>query len=146
MTGFLTWTLGSSFLNASGVAFHSIFGSSRPPPTFVFVRSAGARPVSAAVSDAITDMSVLLISVEPFGEWAECERREVGQADQDQDHGDEHADEERLSRIQCADAGGHPALSSQRPGQAEREDLWREPAEQHHDAADGVVPDGVRGQ
>ena len=33
MTGFLIWTRGSSFLNASGVDFHSIFGSSRPPPT-----------------------------------------------------------------------------------------------------------------
>ena len=33
MTGFLIWTRGSSFLNASGVDFHEIFGSSSPPPT-----------------------------------------------------------------------------------------------------------------
>ena len=33
MTGFLIWTRGSSFLNASGVDFHKILGSSSPPPT-----------------------------------------------------------------------------------------------------------------
>jgi hypothetical protein len=33
MTGFLIWTRGSSFLNASGSDFHKIFGSSSPPPT-----------------------------------------------------------------------------------------------------------------
>ena len=33
MTGLCSWTRGSSFLNASGSDFHSIFGSSRPPPT-----------------------------------------------------------------------------------------------------------------
>ncbi len=33
MTGFLIWTRGSSFLNASGVAFQSVLASSVPPPT-----------------------------------------------------------------------------------------------------------------
>ena len=33
MTGFLSWTRGSSFFNASGRERQIIFGSSRPPPT-----------------------------------------------------------------------------------------------------------------
>ena len=33
MTGFLIWTRGSSFLNASGSDVHSMCGSSSPPPT-----------------------------------------------------------------------------------------------------------------
>ena len=46
MTGFLSWTRGSSFLNASGSECQSILGSSRPPPTrrsAPAVLAAGAR-------------------------------------------------------------------------------------------------------
>ena len=51
-----------------------------------------------------------------------------------------------LLGVQRARARRHRLLSGQRSGQAEGEDLRREPAEQHHDAADRVVPGGVGGQ
>src|SRR3984885_2914894 len=93
MTGFLIWTRGSSFLNASGRDFQSIFGSSRPPP----IRAVSARgddppepPATACVSCCRT-----VISVQSFCEGAQRQRGEVGQADEDEDHADEHADEQR---------------------------------------------------
>src|ERR1700734_2383737 len=135
MTGFFSWTRGSSFLNASGVDLSSIFGSSRPPPTrrgsVACLEEAGAGVPGVSV---VTD-----ISVKSFCEDSQRERREVGQADEDEDHADEHAHEQRRSRIQRPGAGRCRTLSSQRPGQAEGEDLRREPAEQHRDAAGDLV-------
>src|ERR1700689_1150056 len=135
MTGFLSWTRGSSFLNASGVDRHSIFGSSRPPPTrrgsVACLEEAGAGVPGVSV---VTD-----ISVKSFCEDSQRERREVGQADEDEDHADEHADEQRRSRIQRSGARRCRRLSGQRPGQAEGEDLRCEPAEQHRDAAGDLV-------
>src|SRR6185437_12061639 len=49
------------------------------------------------------------ISVQSFCEWAKGQRGEVGQADKDQDHADEHADEQRFARVQGSDAGRDPA-------------------------------------
>src|SRR6204780_2514171 len=142
MTGFLTWTRGSSFLNASGVDRHSIFGSSRPPPTLrgsvACLEGAGAGTPGVSV---VTD-----ISVKSFCERAQRERGEVGQADEDEDHADEHGDEQRRSRIERPGTGRHRRLSGQRPGQAQGEDLRREPAEQHRDAAGDLVEGGSRAQ
>src|SRR6202167_2168915 len=142
MTGFLTCTRGSSFLNASGVDLHSILGSSRPPPTrrgsVACLGEAGAGVPGVSV---VTD-----ISVESFCEDAQRKRGEVGQADEDEDHADEHADEQRLSRVQRPGAGRHGRLSGQRPGQAQGEDLRREPAEQHRDATGDLVERGPGAQ
>src|SRR5580698_3886748 len=115
MTGFLSWTRGSSFLNASGVDFHSIFGSSRPPPTL-----RGSVACRGEAGAGVPGVSVVTdISVKSFCEDAQRERGEVGQADEDEDDADEHADEQRRSRIQRSGAGRCRCLSSQRPGQAE---------------------------
>src|SRR5580692_11123205 len=188
MTGFLIWTRGSSFLNASGVDLHSIFGSSRPPPTRRGSVAACGRAAGAGVPglSVVTDISALLLehsdhsdpdvvlavagapaarrgrretsaapcslagtewrSMEAFCEHSQRERGEVGQADQDEDHADEHADEQRRSRIQRPGAGRCRCLSGQRPGQAQGEDLRREPAEQHRDAAGDLVEGGRRAQ
>ena len=54
MTGFLIWTRGSSFLNASGSDFQSILGSSRPPPTRRF--GAAARRAGVPPSDGAGDL------------------------------------------------------------------------------------------
>src|SRR5579862_2273098 len=106
MTGFLIWTRGSSFLNASGVDFHSIFGSSRPPP---ILRGSAAWPAAGAGASGVS--VVTDISVESFCERPERERGEVSQADEDEDHADEHPDEQRRSRIERAGAGRHRCLS-----------------------------------
>src|SRR5258708_23493366 len=127
MTGFLTWTRGSSFLNASGSDFQSIFGSSSPPPIRFVWAAALLRAVPGTSGVVVTAMSV-----QSFCERAQRESGEVGQTDEKEADADEHAHEQRLGRLQRAGAGRHGLLSGQGPGQAEREDLGREPAEQHH--------------
>src|ERR1019366_10731816 len=107
MTGFLIWTRGSSFLSASGVDLQIIFGSSRPPPTRCGSAPACLEPAGAGPEGVV----VTAMSVQSFCERAQRERGEVGQADEDQDHADEHADEQRCSRIQRAGARGHRVLS-----------------------------------
>src|SRR5689334_3587718 len=143
MTGFLTWTRGSSFLNASGSDFHSCFGSSSPPP----IRCGWPSPCLKPAGAGAPELSVVTaISVQSFCERAQRERGEVGQADEDEDHADEHADEQRRSRIERARGLRYRGLPGQRPGQRQGEDLRREPAEQHHDAAGYLVPSGRRAQ
>src|SRR5690349_19904137 len=137
MTGFLIWTRGSSFLNAPGSEFQRILGSSRPPPTL-----RGSATAALGASPPVCGVVVTAMSVQSFCEWAWRERGEVGQADQDVDHADDHADEERRSGGQGAGAGGYGTLPGQRAGQAEREDLGCEPADQHHDPAERLVPGG----
>src|ERR1022692_2310859 len=122
MTGFLSWTRGSSFLNASGSDRQSILGSSSPPPIRLRWTAALLRAVSRTPGVVVTD-----ISVQSFCERAERERGEVGQADQDEDDSHEHPHEERLVRLERAGAGRHGLLSGQRPGQAAGEDLGGEP-------------------
>src|SRR6266481_4556326 len=109
MTGLRSWTRGSSFLNASGSDFHSICGSSSPPPTRRWRAPADldARAPEAS-GDVVTDMSV-----QSFCERAQREGGEVGQADEDEDDADEHADEQRLVRLHGAGAGRHGLLSGQ---------------------------------
>ena len=67
MTGFLIWTRGSSFLNASGVDFQRIFGSSRPPPTrrgsLAACGRAGGRGVPGL--SVVTDISAVLLRTLP---------------------------------------------------------------------------------
>src|SRR5215472_11451235 len=142
MTGFLSWTLGSSFLKASGSDFQSILGSSSPPP----IRWSEGVPDCFLPPMTGPCVVVTAISVQSFCKRPERERGEVGKADEHEDDADEHPDEQRFVRFHRADAGRHRLLSGQRPGQAEREDLGPEPADQHHDAADGVVPVGVGSQ
>src|SRR5216683_4424871 len=115
MTGFLTWTRGSSFLNASGSDFQSIFGSSSPPPIRLCWTAARLRAVPGTSGVVVTDMSV-----QSFCERAQRERGEVGQADQDEDDSHEHPHEERLVRLERAGAGRHVLLPGQGPGKAER--------------------------
>ena len=66
MTGFLIWTRGSSFLNASGVDFQIIFGSSRPPPTrcgsVACLEEARAGVPGLSV---VTDISAVLLRTGP---------------------------------------------------------------------------------
>src|SRR5215475_9806356 len=134
MTGFLSWTRGSSFRSASGSDCQSIFGSSRPPPT---------RPCAAPAFPARRAWSGLVasvISVQSFCERAQGEGGEIGQADEHEDDADEHADEQRLVGLQCAGAGRHRLLPGERPAEAECEDHRREPGHQHDDPADRVVP------
>src|SRR5690349_9460119 len=111
MTGFLTWTRGSSFLNASGSDFQSILGSSSPPPIRFVWAAALLRAVPGTWGEVVTAMSV-----QSFCERAQRERGEVGQADEDEDDADEHAHELRLVRLQRAGAGRHRLLPSQGPG------------------------------
>src|SRR5215472_16987117 len=100
MTGFLSWTLGSSFLKASGSDFQSILGSSSPPP----IRWSGDL-LGCFLPPVTGPCVVTAISVQSFCERPERERGEVGKADEHEDHADEHADEQRLVRFHRADAG-----------------------------------------
>src|SRR6516164_7093826 len=141
MTGLRSWTRGSSFLNASGSDFHRILGSSSPPPIL--------RPWASAElleSPPVCGVVVTAISVQSFCERAQGERGEVGQADEDQHHADDHPYEQWRSGVERAGARGHRLLSGQRASQAEREDLRHEPAEQHHEAAHDLVPGSGRAQ
>src|SRR5690242_7212114 len=60
MTGFLIWTRGSSFLNASGVDFHKILGSSSPPPTRC---GSAARPEAGAGTSGLLVVTVMVNAV-----------------------------------------------------------------------------------
>src|SRR6478672_8923483 len=108
MTGFLICTRGSSFLNASGVDFHRIFGSSSPPPTRCGSTVRPGAGAGASGLSVVTD-----ISVQSFCERAQRERREVGQADEDEDDADEHADEQRRPGVERSGALRHRRLSGQ---------------------------------
>src|SRR5262249_26473832 len=99
MTGFLIWTLGSSFSTASGSDFQIILGSRRPPPIRLSLLAGGFWPPATEPCVVITDMSGLLISVEAFRERPERQRGEVGQANEDEDDADEHADEQGPVRL-----------------------------------------------
>src|ERR1700722_6226114 len=106
MTGFLSWTRGASFLKASGVDFHSILGSSSPPPirrSWLAARLVASPPACGVV--------VTAISVQSFGERAQRKRGEVGQADQYQDHADDHPDEQRRPGVEGPSAGMHGSLA-----------------------------------
>src|SRR4029077_11047155 len=131
MTGFLTWTRGSSFLNASGRDFQTLFGARSTPPIRLGAASADS-PLRAGASRRV----VIAISVQSFGERAQRERGEIGEANKDEDHADDHADEQRRPGVERARADRHRLLSGQRSGQAEHEDLRCEPAEQHHHTAE----------
>src|ERR1035438_1073655 len=62
MTGFLTWTRGSSFLNASGVDLQSILGSRKPPPIRRCSGPACLGPAGAAPGVVVvTDISAVLL-------------------------------------------------------------------------------------
>src|ERR1700689_2311532 len=88
MTGFLIWTRGSSFLNASGSDRQIILGSSRPPPMRPLPAPAVLGPPAGA-----SGWVVIAMSVQSFCDRAQSERREVSQAHEYEDHGDHHADE-----------------------------------------------------
>src|SRR5260221_12152888 len=106
MTGFLTWTRGSSFLNASGSDFQSIFGSSSPPPIRFVWAAALLRAVPRTSRVVVTAMSV-----QSFCERAQRESGEVGQADENEDDADQHAHEQQRVRLPRAGAGRHRVLS-----------------------------------
>src|SRR5690348_2777860 len=101
MTGLRIWTRGSSFFSASGTDFHSIFGSSSPPP----IRCCSL-PAALWMSPPDCGVVVTAMSVQSFCERAQRERGEVGEADQDEDHADDHADEQRRPGIEGARARG----------------------------------------
>ena len=66
MTGFLSCTRGSSFLNASGVDFQSILGSSSPPPILRGSVPAALWPALGGVSGVVvTDISAVLLRMGP---------------------------------------------------------------------------------
>src|SRR5215471_13998072 len=107
MTGFLIWTRGSSFLNASGDDFTSILGSSNPPPILPRAGTADGRPLPTGAAGVV----VIVISMESFGERAQSQSGEVRQADENQDHADDHANEQRRPGVERARALGHGLLS-----------------------------------
>src|SRR5215469_1168736 len=75
MTGFLNCTRGSSLRKVSGADFHSILGSSSPPPIrfgWPLLWGAGVPPESIVVTD---------ISVQSFCERPEGEGGEVREPD-----------------------------------------------------------------
>src|SRR5258705_490095 len=97
MTGFRHSVAGFSLRSASGVAFHSCLGSSRPPPT-------RRRAAGAGAATDVTDMGVRFLSgvSEGLGQRAEREGGEVGQGHDDEGDADDHADEQRSVRGQRA--------------------------------------------
>src|SRR5262249_50760544 len=119
MTGFLIWTRGSNLRNASGSACQSIFGSSRPPPTRFVAAAAPAGVSRSPESPSVrtwVEFERCAISVQSFSERPERQRGEVRQADEDDDHADEHAGEQRRVCFQRADGRGHLLLPPKRPG------------------------------
>src|SRR5207302_6077944 len=58
MTGFLICTRGSSFLNASGVDFNRILGSSSPPPTR---RGSADRPEAGVWASGLSVVTVMSV-------------------------------------------------------------------------------------
>src|SRR5262245_49437232 len=81
MTGFLIWTRGSSFLKASGVDFHKVLGSSSPAAIRPFAAPADLRPMLTGA----VGVFVIAMSMQSFGERAQGQSGEVGQADEDED-------------------------------------------------------------
>src|SRR5712692_7128322 len=147
MTGFLTCTRGSSFLNDAGIAARMILGSQ--------IEMSPLRRVFHCLTSNISVCILLLISENPpclhqqmFDDRPQRVSREVGQRANDQDHADHQAHEERPRRGEGAQPGGHDPLLDERACEGQDRDDFGEAADQHDHSqrpvVEGRVPSETR--
>src|SRR5712692_141807 len=118
ITGFLTCTRGSSFLNDSGMAARMILGSQmeRSPLRRVF----HCLTSSPSVGSSRCILSVCILEHLPcmdkqmFDDRSQRVGREVGQRTHDQDHAEHERDPQWPRRREGAHPGGHDPLLHQR--------------------------------
>src|SRR5579872_3585990 len=115
MTGFLTCTRGSSFLNDAGMATRIILGSQieMAPLRRVFhcltSNSSGWVSISVCILEHLPCLHQQL-----FNDWPQRVGREKGERAYDQDHTDQQANEERGGRGERSQPGRHDPLLDER--------------------------------
>src|SRR6266700_4695909 len=138
ITGFLSCTRGSSFLNDSGIAPRMILRSQIeiPPLRRVFHCLTSSEPVCKS----------LLISERPpclhqqlFVNRSDRIRREVGQRSHDQDHTNQQGYEERTCRREGAQSSGYHPFDDQRAAKGQDGDEFGKASDQHRKAQRPVV-------
>src|SRR4051794_9427482 len=128
ITGWWTCVRGSSFFSESSSTGRTWSAGSRE------------RSERAGGPDRLVTVS------EPFGERSQRQRREVGEADDHEDDGDEQSHEQRPVGGEGPLVGGRPPLGGQPAREGEDEDDRQEPAEHHRQTERDVVERRVRRQ
>src|SRR6266487_1159353 len=134
ITGFLSCTRGSSFLNESGIARRMILGSQ--------IEIAPLR----RVLHCLTSKESLIISESPprvhqqiLNNRSQRIRREVGERSHDQDYADQEAHEQRSRRGEGAQSRRHDPLLDQGAAKGHDGDQEGETPDQHRQAPRPVV-------
>src|SRR5712692_923474 len=118
ITGFLTCTRGSSFLNDSGMAARMMLGSQieRSPLRRVFhcLTSSPSVGSSGCILSVCMLAHLSCMHKQLFDDRSQRVGREVGQRTHEQDHTDQERGPERPRRGEGAQPGGHDPLLHQR--------------------------------
>src|SRR5579875_3627354 len=133
ITGFLTCTRGSNFLNEAGMALRMILESQieMPPLRRVF------HCFTSKVSVWIPGISVFISECPPrvhqklFDNGSQRVGREKGQRANDQDHADQEANEERFGRGEGSQPGGDNPLLRQCSAQSQQGNDLGKAANEH---------------
>ena len=138
ITGFLTCTRGSSFLNDSGIAPRMILGSQ--------IEMAPLRRVFHCLISNSSVRVLVCISERPprlhqqlFDNRSQRVRREVGQGPHDQDDPNQQAHEQRARGGERPQSSGHDPLLDQRAAKGHDGDQEGEAADQHGEGPRPVV-------
>src|SRR3989440_3114633 len=149
ITGFLTCTRGSSFLNDSGIAARMILGSQ--------IETAPLRRVFHCLTSNVSGCVLVLVFIlegppclheQLLDNWSQRVRREVSERADDQDHANQERHEERPRCGEGPQAGGHDSLLDERAGEGQDGDDFGEASDQHDHSqrpvVEGRVPSETR--
>src|SRR6266568_1374964 len=148
ITGFLSCTRGSSFLNDSGIAPRMILGSQIEMSPLRRVFHCLTSTVSARVSGGIFSGCILSVCIlehlpclhqQLFDNRSQRIRREVGQRPHDQDHTNQQGHEERTRRREGAQPGRHYPFDDQRAAKGQNGNEFSKAPDQHRKAHRPVV-------
>src|SRR5712675_1929797 len=143
ITGFLIISRGSSLAKAEPIAGITIFGSS--------IAETGTRFCNFMTSMDVTPKCVrseqgVGVHREVLDDRTERERREEGEAADDQDHADHQADEQAARGRQRAGRRWDRFLARQRARQRHRRHDHEEAADEHRTRKGHIIEEGVAGE
>src|SRR6266850_2377174 len=143
ITGLLTIRRGSSLTKADEIAGTRIFGSSIVEAVTFFCSFMASMDVTPK-----RDRSEQGIGVhrEVLDDRSQSQRREEGEAADDQDHADDEADEQAAGGRQRAGRGRDRLLGGKRARQRHRRHDHEEAADEHRTGERQIVEEGIAGQ
>src|SRR5262249_7265704 len=142
ITGFFTITRGSSLVKEARIAGPTILGSTSAETEARFCSFI----VSMEVTPTIRSEDGAGVHREMFDDGPKRERREEGEAADDQDHADDQADEQSARGREGACRRRDRLLGGERAGDRHRRDDHEEAAHEHRGCAGEVVERDVAGE